>query len=383
VNWLLIAINIGIFVLISFPLSSQRADPQDPALVDYLRAVAPQISPVTAYRSFGHKISAYNLFTFVHGYKPAMPEWSDLFFAMFLHANFWHLAGNMLFLWIYGDNVEHRLGRIGYLLTYLATGVVATLFFSLFAWNSITPMIGASGAISGVLGLYFLLFPRNKVKLFVAFFPFFFDVILLPARWVLGFYILFDNILPFLIGSQTGGVAYGAHIGGFLAGLGLAWVGEQFAWHWPWSDEFRRVGQTSRKAKKAPPDSPSELLLSDLRSAVDRNDFQQAMQVMAMLDRSDLAKLKPQECVQLSGWLEQAGYPIAATRLLRGCLANNPRAEDMADVYLHLGLMRLKQGQPTAAYQYLLSVFDYNPTPETAEQTRRALAQIDMFRRRH
>ena len=102
------------------------------------------------------------------------------------------------------------------------------------------PMVGASGAISGVLGLYFLLFPRNKVKVFVALFPFFMNVVLLPARLVLGIYILFDNLLPFLVGAQSG-VAYGAHIGGFVAGLALAWVGEQVAWHWPWRDRFWRM----------------------------------------------------------------------------------------------------------------------------------------------
>lgn len=382
VNWLLIAVNIGIFVLISLPLSSQRANPQDPALVEYLRVVAPHLSPVTAYQRYRNQISAYNLFVFVHGYKPAMPELSDLFWAMFLHANIWHLAGNMLFLWIYGDNVEHRLGRIGYLLTYLATGVAATLFFAVFAWSSPTPMIGASGAISGVLGLYFLLFPRNKVKLFVAFFPFFFDVILLPARWVLGFYILFSNILPFLAGGAQSGVAYGAHIGGFFAGLGIAWAGERVAWHWPWTDKFWRMGRAPKTRQEVPPDSPSDLFVSQLRSALNHHDLNQAVQIMSMMDRSDLKHLQPRECVQLADWLEQAGHPIAATRLLRGCLANHPRSAEMADVYLLLGLMRLRQRQPTAAYQYLLSVFDYHPKPETAERARQALAQIDIFRHR-
>jgi membrane associated rhomboid family serine protease len=379
-NWLLLAINVAIYLLLSLPLSSQPVNPRDPALVDYLRVVAPSVSPSTAYRALGRQISAYDLFVFKYGYKPGAPQLSDLFFAMFLHANFWHLAGNMLFLWIYGDNVEYRLGRLGYVLMYLATGVAATLVFALFAWSSRLPMIGASGAISGVLGLYFLLFPKNKIKMFVAFFPFFFDVILLPSRLVLGFYIVIDNLLPFFLGTRSG-VAYGAHIGGFFAGLAIAWAGERIAWHWPWSDKFWRLGHPS-KQKVEVPDSPSEMLLDEVHSALSTGEYDRAIQAVTMMDRQDLAKLRPRECVQLANWMEQAGHPIAATRLLRGCLAGHPKSENLADVYLLLGLMRLRQEQPTAAYQYLLSVFDHDPSPETAYQARQGLEQIDIFRRK-
>ena len=380
INWLFIVANIAVYLGIALPQSSQPVNPRDPALVDYLRVIAPSISPNTAYRRIGNTISAYDLFVFKHGYRPGAPRVSDLFFAMFLHAGFLHLAGNMLFLWIYGDNIEHRLGRLGYVLTYLATGVAATLVFSIFAGNSQMPMIGASGAISGVLGLYFILFPKNKIKMFVAFFPFFFDTILLPARWVLGFYLVVNNLLPFLSGTQSN-VAYGAHLGGFAAGLAIAWGGERLAWHWPWQDELRRIGRPS-KSKIKVPDSPSEMLLDELRSALATGDPRRAIQVITMMERPDLAQLRPRECVQVANWLEQAGHPIAATRLLRGCIAGHPNSEHLADAYLLLGLMRLRQGQPTAAYQYLLSVFDHHPGPETAYQTRQALEQINVFRRR-
>jgi hypothetical protein len=147
---------------------------------------------------------------------------ADLLGSMFLHAGFAHLAGNMLFLWIYGDNVEHRLGRLPFLLAYLGTGVLATLAFSLVAGASLTPLVGASGAISGVLGLYFVLFPHNRVKVLVALFPFVIDVFLVPAPLVLGLFVLVDNLLPLVVGAG-GGVAYGAHLGGFVGGLALAW----------------------------------------------------------------------------------------------------------------------------------------------------------------
>jgi membrane associated rhomboid family serine protease len=143
---------------------------------------------------------------------------------MFLHGGWMHLAGNMLFLYIFGNNVEARLGSVPYLLVYLLTGVTATLFFAAFAPGSQIPLVGASGAISGVLGCYFLWFPRNRVKTFIFLFPFLMTTVLLPARLVLGVYLILDNLLPFIINGGAGaGVAHGAHIGGFLGGLGLAY----------------------------------------------------------------------------------------------------------------------------------------------------------------
>ncbi len=227
VNYLLLGINIAVYLLITLPLSASHPNPADPALQAYVRAI-PQYWNLPVSELLRH-ISAYTLFIFTHGFKPADPSMVDLFSSMFLHAGFFHLAGNMLFLWIYGDNVEHRLGSLNYLFAYLATGMAATLFFMLFQLDSVTPMIGASGAISGVLGLYFLWFPRNKVRVFALLFPFFMDVILLPARWVLGFFLVIDNLLPFLFASgRGGGVAHGAHIGGFLAGLGIAYTLNRF-----------------------------------------------------------------------------------------------------------------------------------------------------------
>ncbi|RME24630.1 MAG: rhomboid family intramembrane serine protease, partial [Deltaproteobacteria bacterium] len=243
VNWSLIAINVGVYLFITLPLSHQGIDLNDPAVIEYIRALGGRFDMTQLMR-----ISAYDLFTFAHGYKPGAPELSDLFACMFLHGGLLHLAGNMLFLWIFGDNVEHRLGRLGYLLAYLGTGVVATLAFSLFAMNSMVPLVGASGAISGVLGIYFHQFPRNRIKVFVALFPFFFDVVLLPARWVLGFYVIVDNLLPFIMGHQSG-VAYGAHLGGFIGGLGVAWLAESFGWQLPWKDPNWRVGRRRSRAR--------------------------------------------------------------------------------------------------------------------------------------
>ena len=222
VNWLLIIVNVAVYLFISHPLTLQAISPHDPALLEYLHFVAPNLPRDLPLAYFLRQISSYDIFIFAHGYKAGAPQISDLLYSLFLHGGFLHLASNMLFLWIYGDNVEHRLGHLSYLLIYLLCGVAATLFFALFMGASMTPLIGASGAISGVLGLYFIFFPRNQVKVFFAFFPIFFNVVLLPSRLVLGFYLLVDNLLPFLAASR-GGVAHGAHIGGFLAGLLCAW----------------------------------------------------------------------------------------------------------------------------------------------------------------
>ncbi|MBD3309150.1 rhomboid family intramembrane serine protease [candidate division KSB3 bacterium] len=380
INWMLIAANVAIFIFISLPLSSRGVNVNDPLLQEYVRYVYPSLRSVFALRQMLSQISSYDIFVFAHGYKPGAPEMLDLLFSLFLHANLLHLAGNMLFLWIYGDNVEYRLGRIGYLITYLITGVIATLVFSLFAGNSMMPLIGASGAISGVLGVYFLLFPRNQIKVFVALFPFFFNVVLLPARLVLGIYVVLDNLLPFLTGAQSG-VAYGAHIGGFVSGFLIAWVGEQFTWRWPWSDRFWRLGKGPKK-RPTPGASAEPSPLAEVRAALADQAPERAIAAIGNLERQDIADLSPNECVSLAHWLDDTGHPIAATRLLRRCLSNHPQSDDLADVYLVLGLMRLRQGQPTAAYQYLLSVFDHDPSPETAARARQALAQIDIFRRK-
>jgi len=378
INWILIAANIAVYIFITLPLSSAGVDINDPTLREYLHHVSRSLPSGISLRQVLAQTSAYDLFTFVHGYKPGAPELSDLFFSMFLHGGFLHLAGNMLFLWIYGDNVEYRLGRAGYLITYLATGICATLFFSALAGNSMTPLVGASGAISGVLGLYFLLFPRNSVKVFIMLFPIYFNAVYLPARWVLGFFVIVDNLLPILVGSSSS-VAYGAHIGGFAAGLGVAWAGERLAWNWPWKDTMRHLGG-KKTARSTPGDEPSASRLMDIHDAVKEGSPSRALDTIAKMNRSEIARITPENCVVLAKWLEESGHPIAASRLLKMCLSSHAGSDNLSGIFLELGLMRLRQKQPIAAYQYLLSVFDHNPSPETAVQARNALSQIDIHK---
>src|SRR5262245_51700422 len=162
------------------------------------------------------------------GFTPASPRLTTLFTSMFVHANAIHLIGNMLFLWIFGTNTEWCLGRVGYLAAYLATGLVGTLAFWAFGGDSDIPAVGASGAISGVLGVYLIAFPRNRVRLL--FFLGFVIVGRCPAWILLGLWFLVQDVVPVVFGEGLAdGVAHTAHLGGFAAGIAVALVVRRLA----------------------------------------------------------------------------------------------------------------------------------------------------------
>ncbi|MEP7141247.1 MAG: rhomboid family intramembrane serine protease [Ferruginibacter sp.] len=150
----------------------------------------------------------------------AIPVWLTLITSMFMHGGFAHLGGNMLYLWVFGDNLEDRLGHVRYFFFYLLCGVIASLthVFTdyIFGENHLIPSLGASGAISGVMGGYLLLFPTRRVTVLIIFL-----FIPVPAFIVLGSWILLQlaNGTGYLGGSEASGIAYAAHIGGFIAGL--------------------------------------------------------------------------------------------------------------------------------------------------------------------
>lgn len=153
------------------------------------------------------------------------PIWLTLLTSMFLHGSPLHLAGNMLYLWIFGDNVEEVLGTVRYLLVYLTCGLVGTLLQIVASPDSLVPILGASGAIAGVMGAYVFWFPHNQVRVLVLRF-----ITQLPALYVIGFWIVLQIVEG--IGSvgriaESGGVAYLAHIGGAASGIvvGLLYAG--------------------------------------------------------------------------------------------------------------------------------------------------------------
>ena len=143
---------------------------------------------------------------------------SSIFSSTFLHAGILHIGGNMLFLYIFGDNIEYKFGRGKYLALYLFWGLVAGFVHILSDPSSSAPAIGASGAISGVLGAYLVIFPNAKV-LTLLLFGFFIRTIRISVKWYLPFWFIFQNVLPALVGSSGSGVAFFAHIGGFLIGM--------------------------------------------------------------------------------------------------------------------------------------------------------------------
>jgi membrane associated rhomboid family serine protease len=220
----IIAINVAVYLFITLPFSMRPPDPGDPALAEYLRVILPLLPSGTPVEAVLQQVSAYDLVLFRWGFRASNPSFVTLVTGMFLHAGFMHLAGNMLYLWVYGNNVEHRLGALPYVFWYLVTGAAATLFQTLFNLGSPIPLVGASGAISGVLGFYLVWFPHNTVRLFVFLFPFYIGTVHLSATLVLALFLILDNLLPFVIAPTASGVAHGAHIGGFVAGMAVAWL---------------------------------------------------------------------------------------------------------------------------------------------------------------
>ena len=153
---------------------------------------------------------------------PTAPTWLTLFTSMFMHGGLLHLGGNMLFLWIFGNNVEDSMGPLKFLAFYLVSGLAATSLQVAMDPGSTVPSLGASGAIAGVLGGYLLLFPRARVITLI-FIILFFTILELPAILFLGIWILQQALFAYfdLLQPEGGGVAYMAHIGGFVAGMAL------------------------------------------------------------------------------------------------------------------------------------------------------------------
>ena len=172
-------------------------------------------------------ITGSSTFT-INGQTGSCPDMAyvSLVSSIFMHGGLMHLGGNMLFLWIFGDNIEAKFGRAKYIGIYFIWGIGAGLIHILGDPSSPIPAVGASGAISGILGAYLVMFPRAKIMTFMML-GFFWRMMHIQARWFLPFWLIFQNLLPFFIGGfgvAGGGVAYLAHIGGFAIGLGTGYL---------------------------------------------------------------------------------------------------------------------------------------------------------------
>lgn len=222
VNYLLILANVLVFVFLQGLATNEKftyAFSTVPAEIvtgkDIVTRDRVLVQPFTGQR------------VYMPGLQPTpIPVYLTLITSMFMHGGIAHIFGNMLFLWIFGDNIEDRLGHVRYLIFYLVCGVLAglsqvfaTAFFATDRASLLIPSLGASGAISGVLGAYILLFPTRRVTVIIWWF-----ITQVPAFIAIGLWFVFQLISGLGLlgsGSQQGGVAYAAHIGGFISGLVL------------------------------------------------------------------------------------------------------------------------------------------------------------------
>lgn len=207
VNYLFIALNVLVFVFLQ-QIGNNEAFSYAFSLVPKEITTGVDISGVQVIRD-----SIGNTGQIPH-YETPLPVYFNFLSSMFMHGDVMHIVGNMLFLWIFGDNLENLLGHIRFAAFYIVCGIAAALAQIVMDAGSVIPMLGASGAISGVLGGYVLLFPQRRVRAVI--FNFLTTV---PAIVAVGIWIGYQLLLGFLTPSGTGGVAYAAHIGGFFAGL--------------------------------------------------------------------------------------------------------------------------------------------------------------------
>jgi membrane associated rhomboid family serine protease len=207
VNYTIIGLNILVFLLLQQLGSNEHFTYAFSLVPREVTTGIDLVGPQVISDGLGHRAE-------IMQYATPLPVYFNFVSSMFMHGSIAHIGGNMLFLWIFGDNVEDRIGHLRYAVFYLLCGIAAALGQVLMGPDSIIPMLGASGAISGVLAGYMLLFPRRDVHAII--FNFLTTV---PAYAAIGIWIVYQIVLGYLTPASTGGVAYAAHIGGFLCGL--------------------------------------------------------------------------------------------------------------------------------------------------------------------
>ena len=209
VNYAFIGINILVFLLLQ-QLGGNDSFTYAFSLVPKEVTSGVDITGLQVLRdSIGHTAE-------IQHYATPLPVYFNFLSSMFMHGDIMHIFGNMLFLWIFGDNIENRIGHIRYAVFYIICGLAAAAGQILMGPDSIIPMLGASGAISGVMGGYVMLFPQRSVRAIIFHFA-----TTVPAFVAIGIWIVYQLVLGYLTPSGGGGVAYAAHIGGFVAGVAL------------------------------------------------------------------------------------------------------------------------------------------------------------------
>lgn len=319
--------------------------------------------------------------------RPTQFVWWNLLSYQFLHGGFMHLAGNMLFLWVFGPNIEDRLGRLGYTALFLIGGVAAGALHTAFDTN---PVIGASGSIAAVTGAYIVFFPRTHIKVLLFFI--FIGVFNIPAIWFIGFAIARD---VFGLGVGSGGVAYLAHLGGYIFGFSVAMIllatkvlpretydlfsiGKQAkrrrdfkstaaSGHTPWAHE---TPKHIKKSKNDRPDPAAEELArrrAEVSTAVRAGQRDDAIKLWcALADESPAAVMPRAIQLDLAGWLfEQRKLPEADDAYTR-FLSQNGAENEAHRVRLMSALIRTRyQHNPAGAAERLEAI---NPNRLTADE---------------
>lgn len=229
VTILLIAINIVVFLTEPLFASGEDADVQEAryfvceASIPYEVTHGERIADARA-RGVQFEDRIDNIFAELERRScPDKNVWLSILKSMFLHGSILHIAGNMLFLWVFGNNIEDRLGKLKYILFYLLSGIAATYAQSYVFPSSATPLVGASGAVAGILGAYLLMFPRARIRSLLIL-VIFITMIELPASVVIGLWFVMQLVSGVGSVAADTGVAYMAHVGGFLAGMLLLLV---------------------------------------------------------------------------------------------------------------------------------------------------------------
>jgi len=381
---ILVGLNVAVYLFITLPLDRplDEQDLKDPGVRRQLEEIIKEQSDrvgrepnADELRHIVRGLRRYDLVVFRYGYTPGEPSVLALFTCMFLHANFLHVFFNMLMLWIFGDNVEARLGRIGYLIAYLVTGVLATLAFSITRPESMTPLVGASGAISGVLGFYLIWFPRNQVRVVILYFYFLF--VHVRAIWVLLIFLVIQNLIPFLFekGGGGGGVAHGAHIGGFVAGMVGALLFNSFRGKPPRAAPLPEVERRSAPWTRT---RPVERGAADaFHAAVQMGRMEEAAHAFSRQVTEGGAPPPPEDVFALGRWLYESDFVPDAAAVFRYYLKSFPRGEDLDRVHLGLGVLLARRlSQPAAAREHLLSAIDLARDPSVAAKAREELAAL-------
>lgn len=361
VNTLLVATNVAVFLFLTMPLIRQVA-PSGPALDELLARMG--ASPAD-------RPDAYSVFIQQWGFRPSNPSIATVFTSMFLHLHAPHLFVNMVFLGIFGNNVEAALGRGTYLFVYLASGIAASILYTLLLWNSRVPCVGASGAISGVLGFYLLAFPLNRVRMVLLGLPFFVRVFEFRSRPLLVFYLVVLNILPMLLADEKAGVAYGGHVGGFIAGIAFAW------WY-----GFRDIVAPRPFRQGAAATSPATAL-QPISSRIAAGRWGEAAAAYLALPVAQTRHLlSAEQAIALGEGLRRSGAASEALAVAGRGLRDGPDAAAAARLHLLAGEILLDDlDRPVDAFQHLCRVLALEPEGATVDAARDRLAAIERMQK--